>query len=122
MKERKTRKLTCIVTGRALLATKEYYERKVKKIGSEDKLHKTYICKEAKDLLKKGISVNKIREMLNVDTQSLTDIPQDIINEALAASRTSFRRIHNYTSISNMINTKTDEDVKVFINNIIKNG
>ena len=122
MKERKTRKLTCIVTGRTLLATKEYYERKIKKIGSENKLHETYICKEAKDLLKKGISVDKIREMLNVDIQNLTDVPQDIVNEALSTSRTNFRRIHNYTSIANMINTKTDEDVKAFINNIIKDG
>ena len=52
-KQRKTQKLTCVITGRTLVASLAYYERKVERAGDEDKLKATYICKEAKDLIKK---------------------------------------------------------------------
>ena len=116
MAERKTRKLACIVTGRVLIATREYYQRKIEKAGGEEKLQRTYICREAKNLIRKGLSIDKIREMLNVDTTGLPEVPQDIINSLLNTSKTNFRRINNFVSISNMINSKTDDDVKKFIN------
>lgn len=119
MKERKTRKLTCIVTGRTLLATKEYYERKIRKVGGEDKLHKTYICKEVKNLLLKGYNVDKIRTILNVDLNGLEEISNDIINDILNSGRTRFRRINNITTVSNILNPKTDPDVKKFIDFIL---
>ena len=120
MSDRKTRKLACIVTGRVLIATKEYYQRKIEKAGGEEKLQKTYVCREAKNLIRKGLSIDKIREMLNVDTTNLPDVPQETINSLLNTGKTGFRRINNSTSISNMINSKTDDDVKKFINKIIK--
>jgi len=122
VKERKTRKLTCIVTGRTLLATKEYYERKIRKTGGEDKLHKTYICKEAKNLLLKGYNVEKIRTILNVDINGLEEIGSDIINDILNSGRTRFRRINNITTVSNILNPKTDPEVKKFIEHILKDG
>tara|TARA_Y100000310_G_C20483066_1_gene715612 strand:+ start:116 stop:487 length:372 start_codon:yes stop_codon:yes gene_type:complete len=122
MGERKTRKLTCIVTGRNLLATKDYYERKVQKIGSEKKLHSTYICKEAKNLLLKGYSVSKIRELLNVNVDGLKEIPNDTVNEILNANKTRFRRINNIVTSSNIIGNETDPEVKQFLKNITNYG
>ncbi len=66
MTEKETRKLTCVVTGKALVDTKQYYERKVKKVGNEEELHRTYVCREAKNLLIKGYDVDKIREMIKI--------------------------------------------------------
>jgi hypothetical protein len=121
MNKRKTRKLTCVVTGRQLIATKEYYERKIQKSGGEEKLHKTYICREAKRLIRSGSSVDKIREVLNVDNADLKDVPQDVISDILSVgTKINHRRINNITSISNIVNSKTDDDVKQYINSLIK--
>jgi hypothetical protein len=121
MTKRKTRKLTCIVTGRQLIATREYYDRKVEKNGGEEKLHRTYICREAKRLIRSGSSVDKVREVLNVDSDVLSDVPQDVVNDILSTgTKINSRRISNITSISNIVNSKTDDDVKQYINSLIK--
>jgi hypothetical protein len=122
MKDRKTKKLVCIVTGRTLLATKDYFERKVEKLGSEEKVLSTYICKEAKDLIKKGYTVDKIRELLNVDIKSLHDVPQDIIDDVVNTNKKYIKRLSNFTNTSNILNVKTDPDVKEFIQNIINDN
>lgn len=122
MTDRKPKKLECIITGRKLIATKEYYNRKVDKAGSEDELHRTYICREAKNLLKNGTSVNKTRELLGSTDSVPEEIDQDIINNVIVDSnRTSLRRVNNIMSVSNMINNKTDPEVKKYILNITKN-
>ena len=110
----------CIVTGRKLLATKDYYNRKIEKCGSEEKLLDTYICKEAKNLIKKGYTVDGIRDLLNTDTKDLKDVPQDIIDRVLD-NKSYVRRINNLNSYNNIVNPKTDPDVKKFIENITKN-
>lgn len=123
MAEIKSKKLECIVTGRRLIATKDYYAKKVKKAGSEEELHRTYICREAKNLLKSGTSVDKVRNILGATDTVDPEIDQDIINNIVDDStRTSLRRINNIVSISNMINNKTDPDVKQYILNITKNN
>tara|TARA_R110000765_G_C18490160_1_gene553882 strand:- start:56 stop:427 length:372 start_codon:yes stop_codon:yes gene_type:complete len=122
VKERKTKKLTCIVTGRPLLATREYYDRKIKKCGGEEKLQKTYVCKEVKNLLLKGYNVEKIRKMLNVNIETLDDVSESVINDILNSGRTRFRRINNITTVSNILNPKTDPEVKKFIEHILKDG
>ena len=123
MAEIKSKKLECIVTGRRLIATKDYYAKKVKKAGSEEELHRTYICREAKNLLRSGTSVDKVRNILGATDTVDPEIDQDIINNIVDDStRTSLRRINNIVSISNMINNKTDPDVKQYILNITKNN
>ena len=115
MTRNKTTKLTCIVTGRTLLATRDYYERKVEKAGSEDKLHREYVCREAKTMLKQGTSVERIREILNVKT-SVGDVPQDVIDQITRETNISRgRRINNIVSTSAMINTQTDAEVKAYV-------
>lgn len=115
MTRNKTTKLTCIVTGRTLLATRDYYERKVEKAGSEDKLHREYVCREAKTMLKQGTSVERIREILNVKT-TVGDVPQDVIDQITRETNISRgRRINNIVSTSAMINTQTDAEVKAYV-------
>ena len=121
MPEIKSKKLECIVTGRKLIATKEYYARKIEKAGGEEDLHRTYICREAKNLLKTGTSVDKVRDILGSTDTVTPTIDQEIINNIVDDStRTSIRRINNIVSISNMINNKTDPEVKAYIKNITK--
>ena len=118
MKERKTRKLTCIVSGRTLLATKEYYARKVEKIGGAEKLHSTYVCKEVKDLLTKGYTVEKIRDMLNVDSSSLQDVTQETISEIVNSRKTPYRKVNIFNTSTTLLNFKTDPDVLELIDNL----
>lgn len=119
--EKKTRRLKCIVTGKVLIATKEYYKRKLDKVGNEKKLLETYICKEAKSLLVKGYTVEKIREMLNVSDPELTDVSTEVINSVINL-KPSYKIINNTTDIpiSSIINPQTDPEVKQFIQNIMK--
>ena len=119
MSKTKTRKLVCLVTGRKLFATKEYFSSKVEKLGSEAKVHSTYICKEAKDLLRKGYTVEKIREMLNVQVDNLTEVPEEVINDVTDAKKRYFKRLSNFTSSNPIINSKTDPCVKKFVQSLI---
>mgnify|MGYP001161464441 FL=1 len=118
MEERKTRKLSCIVTGRVLMATKDYYERKLARIGDEQKLHETYVCREAKDLLIKGYTVDKIREMLNVNATQLHDVDPETIAEVINSRSNTYRKINIFNTTSNLLNFKTDPDVKQLIENL----
>lgn len=115
-------KLKCIVTGRKLIATKAYYARKVDKAGSEEELHRTYICREAKNLIKQGTSVDKIRDILGVESDDLKPIDQDIINSIMSQEkRSNMLRVNNLMSVNKLLSTETDPEVKKYINNIIKN-
>lgn len=119
MKERKTRKLICIVTGRSLLATRDYFDRKVEKAGSEEKLHQTYVCKEVKDMLLKGYSVDKIREMLKIDTSDLNDeISQETLDSIINTGKSSYRKVNIFNTSTTLLNLKTDPEVKQLIDNL----
>ena len=107
MKERKTRKLICIITGRSLLATKDYFERKVQKAGSEEKLYQTYVCKEAKDMIIKGYTVERIRE-----------ISQEVIDIIINTGKTSYRKVNIFNTSTSLLNFKTDPGVTQLIENL----
>jgi hypothetical protein len=114
-----TNKLKCIVTGRQLIATKDYYKRKVEKAGDEQTLHDTYICREAKNLLKQGVSVDRVRELLDAIIDSPVD--QQLIDSIVTQDKsTRLRRINNIVSTSKSLNIKTDPRVKEYIDSIIK--
>ena len=117
---KKTRRLSCIVTGKVLIATREYYDRKLKNFKNEQEMHDTYICKEAKNLLTKGYTVDKIRDMLNV-SKELPPVPQQVL-DSLGSDKPTLKTINNNnTPISMVINPKTDPEVKQFIQHIIRN-
>ena len=119
----KTTKLTCIVTGKQLLATKEYYARKVEKAGSEEEHHRSYVCREAKNMIKQGTSVDRVREILEVESEKYSDVPQDVIDEIVQSNtRTNFKRINNLVNINSMMNTSTDPDVREYIDRLKNNA
>ena len=117
-KQRKTQKLTCVITGRALVASLAYYERKVERAGDEDKLKATYICKEAKDLIKKGYDVEKVRDILNIDRSKVQEVDKEIIEEITTNSRLPYKRLGRF-NINNYTSTKTDDDVKRFLDVVL---
>ena len=120
MSSSKTNKLKCIVTGRQLIATKDYYKRKVEKAGGEQQLHDTYICREAKNLLKQGVSIDRVRDLL--DSKIDTEIDQSLIDQILQSEfSTKLKRINNIVKTNKSLNTRTDPRVKDYINNIIHN-
>jgi hypothetical protein len=121
MGEINNRKLMCLITGRQLYATKEYFSSKVEKLGSEEAVHNTYVCKEAKDLIRKGYDVDKIREMLNVKMESLSAVSHEIIDNIVNSKKRLFKRLSNFTSNNSILNTNTDEDVKKFVQSLIEN-
>jgi hypothetical protein len=107
------------VTGRTLLATDDYYKRKVDKAGGEEELHRTYICREAKNMIKQGTTIDRVREVLEVDSSIDHDVPQDVIDQViLTNTKTNFRRINNIVNVNTMLNSRTDPEVKEYINRI----
>ena len=116
----KTTKLTCIVTGKTLFATNDYYQRKVEQVGSVEQLHQTYICKEAKNLIKQGYTVDKIREMLKVDMDKVGAVDDSVIQEVLNSGKSYLRNSINQqvVSLANSVVHRTDPDVKKFLEKI----
>ena len=112
----KTRKLKCIITGSVLTATLDYYNKKLEKAGSEQELLSTYICKEAKDMLLKGYSVNDIREKIGVE-QNLPEVNKGIIDDII---KNEYGLIRNtmFSELTSFTHQETDPDVLAFINNM----
>lgn len=117
----KTRKLKCIVTGKILFATSDYYDRKLDRCGGDvDKLHNTYVCKEAKNLLKQGYLVDNIRDMLNIKDETLGIVGEDTIKDIINTGKPYLRGItsEQVPGLVNNVVHKTDPDVKVFLERI----
>ncbi len=114
------KKLTCIITGRVLTIANSYYAKKLEKAGDEDKLHSTYICKEAKKLVRLGNNVKKVRELL-VDedcTSTLKDIDEELVTEIVFGNKKKFLSTSNFDTLSTVTHNETDPEVKAFINRI----
>lgn len=116
---RKTKKLKCIITGRELVLSKDYYQSKLDKVaGDEQMLHKSYVCKEAKDLIKRGYDVEKARSLLGIDCSELDDIDDDIIETIQNETRLRYRNFPRF-NINNYTAAKTDPDVVKFLNKVL---
>jgi hypothetical protein len=114
MKDKQTRKLICRVTGKPLFAGKQYYQKKVEKAGSEDKLHSMYICREAKNLLKKGYTIHDAKESLDVSNFKHTITEEEV--KMIIGDTKSLRLNNNDEPKTSII--RTDPDVLKFIENI----
>lgn len=112
----KTRKLKCIITGRVLTATADYYTKKLEKVGTEDELHRTYICKEAKDLLVKGYNVEQIQKELGAE-EGLPSVPTDVIDQ-ITTNEYGLKRNTMFTELTSFTHQETDPEVRAFINNL----
>ena len=113
------KKIVCIVTGRSLTITDSYYQKKIDKAGSEEDLIKTYICKEAKKLLKLGNNVKKVREILDCDSD-LPEVDEEIITELVFGNKKIKNNIvTDFTSLTSITHNETDIEVKRFIKKIL---
>jgi hypothetical protein len=112
----KTKKISCIIIGKTTLITKDYYDKKIEKCGGDENLlAKTYICKEAKDLLLQGLSVDQIRQKYNV-----TDLPEvdlEYINK-LTTNKYGLKKDTTFSTITSFTVFETDPEVKNFINTL----
>lgn len=113
-----TRELKCILTGNVLLASKDYYASKLEKYdGDEEKMLRTYVSRKALGLLKRGYSVDKIRELLAPD-KNLPDIAEDLIAEVLEFNKISSVRFENRAGTDLEIGSKTDPEVAKYIEKV----
>jgi len=112
----KTRKLKCIITGKILVASPEYYSKKLEKAGSEEELHKTYICREAKTLLTKGYTIEQVKKQLGSNEDNV-EIPETVVRE-LTTNEFGLKKNTMFTGISSFTHVETDPDVRDFINKI----
>lgn len=118
--KRKTKKLKCVVTGRELVLSKEYYQKKLDKVdGDETMLQSSYICREAKDLIKRGYDVDKTRDLLGVDDSELGHVDTSIVERIQNDSRIKYRNIPKF-NVNSYTSVKTDDDVKQFLNKVLK--
>lgn len=113
----KTRTLTCRITGKQLYASKDYFKKKVEAAGSEENLHNTYICREAKSLAKKGYSIDDIRESVEVYNNYQCTLTIDDLKDIVGTTG-SLRINTNEQPTIGVI--KTDPAVKKFLNKILK--
>lgn len=77
-------KLCCVITGKTTVITEDYYNKKVKEFGSQEKLSGKYICRQAKNLLVRGYTVEEIRKLLKVSKavpQLSEQVVQDIMQD-----------------------------------------
>jgi len=109
-------KLKCIITGKTLIATKDYYDKKLQKAGSEETLHSTYICKEAKDLLLKGFNVQQVRKQLKTG-EDLPEPAADIIKQ-ITTNEYGLNRNTMFTGLTSFTSQETDPEVLDFLNNL----
>tara|TARA_B100000214_G_C23898618_1_gene595381 strand:+ start:405 stop:758 length:354 start_codon:yes stop_codon:yes gene_type:complete len=113
------KKIVCIVTGRSLTIADSYFKKKVDKAGSEENLHKSYICKEAKKLLRLGNSVKKVREILDI-TDFNSAVDDEIIYELVFGNKNKkLNIVTDFTSLTSITHNQTDPEVKTFINKLL---
>ena len=114
------KKIVCIVSGRELTITNSYFEKKVEKAGTEEKLHSTYVCKEAKKLLKLGNTYLKVREILQCD-KNLPELDENLLNEIVFGNKKRKIPVEtDFSTLTSITHNQTDPDVKVFINKLYK--
>ena len=117
---RKTKKLKCIVTGRELVLSRDYFQSKLEKVqGDESLLHSTYICREAKDLIKRGYDLEKTRDLLGITDTQLPGVDIKIIEDIQNTSRIKYRNIPKF-HVNNYTSAKTDPEVTKFLKKVLK--
>lgn len=111
-----SRKLTCIVTGKTLLASEEYYNKKLQKAESEQQLHRSYVCREAKALLQKGLTVEQIRKQFNVPDSVAMPEPHAI--KSIVCNDYGLIKSTTFSNLTGFTRQETDPEVASFLNNL----
>jgi len=114
------RKVVCLITGQSVMMGKDYFAKKAEEYGSEENLKKFYISKKAKSLVRRGYSVTEIRKILNITETGLPSEDTISIRELIAYHDNEKQTISakRLESAKNFMMSSSDEDVKLFINNI----
>ena len=76
-------KLNCIITGKSITVGNDYFDKKVKEFGSEERVHSLYVSRQAKGLLKRGYKVKEIRDLLKI-TGELSEVTDKTVKEILS--------------------------------------
>jgi hypothetical protein len=115
------RKCTCPITGQSLIFGKEYWEKKVKEFGSEENLKTFYVARKCKSLLGRGFTVTEIRRLLSITDP---DLPKDeeLIHICEYHSKKKTSQMRRFESSLNFNQQTSDEEVKIFLNTIKKQG
>ena len=114
-----SRKIQCVVTGKAFTFTEEYYNKRVEEYLDESNLQKYFIVRKAKNYLERGYSVQEVRNILNVIDNSLPEPDSQLIKDLI-----QFHKIKNNETSKRVANTlnfathKSDNDVAEFIKNL----
>ena len=106
-----SKKLSCIITGKTIVINDDYYQKKVREFGSEDDLAQRYTCRQAKNLLIRGYSVEEIRTLLKVE-KKMSTISEETI-KVIRQENSDDNVVFDAVSIK-----KSDPEVAAFIANI----
>jgi hypothetical protein len=101
-------RITCVVTGKTVTVSNEYYDKKVTEYGSENNFNSLYTSRQAKNLLKRGYKVKEIRDLLKV-TEDVPEISDKLVKQILSIKDEESNTYEN-TSIK-----KSDPDVVEYI-------
>jgi predicted CopG family antitoxin len=106
-----SKKQSCIINGKTIVINDDYYQKKVREFGSEDDLTQRYTCRQAKNLLVRGYSVEEIRTLLKVD-KKMSTVSEEII-KMIRQENSEDSVVLDTVSIK-----KSDPEVAAFIANI----
>jgi hypothetical protein len=101
-------KITCVITGKTITVSNEYFDKKVSEYGSEESFNTLYTSRQAKSLLKRGYKIKEIRDLLKIDS-SIPEVPDKLIKQILSIKDDESNTYEN-TSIK-----KSDPDVCAYI-------
>jgi DNA-binding transcriptional MerR regulator len=113
------RRITCLITGKSYTYSQDYYNKKVTDYIDEANLKKYFITQKAKTYLNKGYSIQEIRNILNVNEESLPAADSEQVVELIEFHK--IQASQTAKKISNTLNFathKSDPEVTHFINNI----
>jgi len=111
-------KITCNITGSQYYITTEKIEERSNAAGkSAEDFLKSYVCKKAEMLVRKGYTIADIRLMLSVPVSTAPELTQEqeeiIMSEY---SQTNVRRVlANYEAVSTLAVDESDADVAEYI-------
>jgi len=105
-------KITCIITGKTITVSNEYYDKKVSEFGSEEKFNTSYISRQVKNLLKRGYKVDDVKKLLRIEDESLPTISESKLKSILKMKDDDFPDMES-SSIK-----KSHPDVVEYIKNL----
>lgn len=119
----KSKKITCVVTGKSTVYAGDFLKKKIEEYGDEDTLDKLYVCKEVKALLKKGYKIADIRKILNVPADT-DPVPKEICALIEKDYQKNFLKLNDtsnesLSTISTLTCDSSDPDVEKFIQTYI---